>query len=88
MFCAPQPEVAESAQPAAAAPEPSPEIVSQLMSMGFSKNGSKRAALATGNSSAEASMEWVFAHMEVRSILDRSTLCHSSVLHAPSICIH
>eukprot|EP00976_Prorocentrum_cordatum_P064603 1177557-Prorocentrum_minimum.AAC.6 len=34
------------------------------MAMGFSENGSKRAALATGNSSAEASMEWVFAHME------------------------
>jgi ubiquitin carboxyl-terminal hydrolase 5/13 len=32
--------------------------------MGFSENGSKRAALATGNSSAEGAAEWVFAHME------------------------
>lgn len=43
---------------------PNPEIVRQLMAMGFSENGSKRAAVATKNSSAEASMEWVFAHME------------------------
>lgn len=38
-------------------------IVSQLMDMGFSENGSKRAAIATNNSSAQASMEWVFQHM-------------------------
>lgn len=43
---------------------PDPGIVSQLMAMGFSENGSKRAALATNNASAQASMEWVFAHME------------------------
>lgn len=43
---------------------PNPEIVTQLMAMGFSENGSKRAALATENASAEASMEWVLAHME------------------------
>lgn len=43
---------------------PDPEIVSQLVAMGFSENGSKRAAIATNNVSAEASMEWVFAHME------------------------
>ncbi len=68
-----QPEAEDPSAPegggavAAAAPtEPNPEIVAQLMSMGFSENGSKRAALATGNSSAEASMEWVFGHMEVR----------------------
>jgi len=34
------------------------------MSMGFSENGSKRAALATNNSDADAAMTWVFAHME------------------------
>lgn len=43
---------------------PNPEIVGELMAMGFSENGSKRAALATGNSSVEQSMEWVFAHLE------------------------
>lgn len=43
---------------------PDISIVNQLMSMGFSENGSKRAAIATNNCSAEASMEWVFQHME------------------------
>lgn len=43
---------------------PDSAIVNQLMSMGFSENGSKRAAVATNNCSAEASMEWVFQHME------------------------
>lgn len=31
--------------------------------MGFSENGSKRAALAVGNSSAEAATNWVMEHM-------------------------
>jgi ubiquitin carboxyl-terminal hydrolase 5/13 len=44
--------------------EPDMAIVSALMAMGFSENGSKRAALATNNASTEVSMEWVFAHME------------------------
>jgi len=52
---------------AAAAPAPAPVpddiIVAQLLSMGFDPNGCQRAALATGNSSAESAMEWVFAHM-------------------------
>lgn len=55
---------ATNSEPKASAFVPDAEIVSQLMGMGFSENGSKRAALATKNSSAEASMEWVFAHME------------------------
>ncbi|WIA38801.1 hypothetical protein OEZ86_002085 [Tetradesmus obliquus] len=53
-----------AAPAAAAAPEPDPAIVTQLVTMGFSGNGSKRAAVATGNSNAEVAMEWVFAHME------------------------
>ena len=32
--------------------------------MGFSENGSKRAAVATNNAGAEQSMEWVLGHME------------------------
>ena len=52
------------AAPIAAAPTPDDAIVAQLVSMGFSENGSKRAALAVSNSSAEAATEWVFAHME------------------------
>lgn len=43
---------------------PNEEIVNQLTMMGFSSNGSKRAALATHNTSAEAAMNWVFEHME------------------------
>ncbi|CEG38959.1 ubiquitin carboxyl-terminal [Plasmopara halstedii] len=39
-------------------------LVSQLVSMGFSENGCKRAAIATGNSNVEAAMEWIFNHME------------------------
>ena len=49
---------------AAAAPAlPDDAIVAQLVSMGFGENGSRRAALATGNS-AEAAMEWILGHME------------------------
>jgi len=39
-------------------------IVAQCVAMGFSENGCKRAALATNNTSAEAAMEWIFAHMQ------------------------
>ncbi|KAG7381586.1 Ubiquitin carboxyl-terminal hydrolase 13 [Phytophthora pseudosyringae] len=55
---------------ASAAPEPAvldavdEVLVAQLVSMGFSENGCKRAAMATGNSNAEAAMEWIFSHME------------------------
>jgi ubiquitin carboxyl-terminal hydrolase 5/13 len=44
--------------------QPDEGIVLQLMAMGFSENGSKKAALATGNADADAAMNWVFAHME------------------------
>lgn len=55
---------------------PDPAIVSQLVAMGFSENGSKRAAIATNNVSAEASMEWVFAHMEDPDFNDPPVLQH------------
>lgn len=42
---------------------PDGDIVKQLTAMGFSENGSKRAAIATNNSSAEVCMEWVLQHM-------------------------
>jgi len=48
----------------AASPQPDEAIVAQLVSMGFSENGARRAALAVSNSSPEAATEWVFAHME------------------------
>ncbi|OQS07310.1 ubiquitin carboxyl-terminal hydrolase [Thraustotheca clavata] len=49
---------------AADANQPDARLVSELMAMGFSENGCKRAVLATKNSSVEAAMEWVFAHMD------------------------
>ena len=57
------PAAAAAAAPAAAT-EPDEGILAQLISMGFSENGSKRAAIAVKNVSGEAAMEWVFAHME------------------------
>ena len=39
-------------------------IVAQLVAMGFSENGSKRAAIATSNAGAEIAMEWVLAHSD------------------------
>ena len=58
-------QTVSAAPPPAAAPlEPDPAIVTQLVSMGFSENGSRRAAGATRNAGAEPAMEWVFAHME------------------------
>ncbi len=54
-----------AAAPAAPAPlAPDEGIVASLVAMGFSENGSRRAAVATRNAGAEASMEWVLAHME------------------------
>jgi len=48
-----------------AAPDAADDIlVAQLVSMGFSENGCKRAAIATGNANAEVAMEWIFSHME------------------------
>lgn len=43
---------------------PDAVIVEQLMSMGFSENGCKRACLATQNSDIEAAMNWIFMHNE------------------------
>lgn len=42
---------------------PDETLVAQLVSMGFSEQGCKRAAIATSNAGVEAAMEWVFAHM-------------------------
>jgi len=60
----PTPAAATATAAAPAPLEPDEAVVAQLVSMGFSENGSKRAAVAVQNSNAEAAMEWVFAHME------------------------
>lgn len=37
-------------------------LLEQLVSMGFSVEGCKRALINTGNSDVEAAMNWVFEH--------------------------
>eukprot|EP00668_Euglena_longa_P000714 GGOE01000863.1.p1 GENE.GGOE01000863.1~~GGOE01000863.1.p1 ORF type:complete len:816 (+),score=202.42 GGOE01000863.1:65-2449(+) len=53
-----------------AAPQPDPTIVAMVMSMGFSQNAGKRAALATSNRSAEEAVNWVLSHMEDADLND------------------
>ncbi|KAJ7256532.1 ubiquitin carboxyl-terminal hydrolase 14 [Mycena haematopus] len=49
---------------AAAAPQFDAAAMAQLEGMGFPTIRCQKALLATGNSSAEVAMEWLFAHME------------------------
>jgi ubiquitin carboxyl-terminal hydrolase 5/13 len=44
------------------APAVDENSLAQLMDMGFSMNGSKRALMAVGGSDVEAAMNWVFEH--------------------------
>ncbi|KAL4854620.1 Ubiquitin carboxyl-terminal hydrolase 5 [Chlorella vulgaris] len=60
-----------TANPSAATPSTTPPpptadetIVGQLVSMGFTANASRRAALAVGNSNADAATAWACEHME------------------------
>lgn len=55
---------ASSSTSVSAVVTPDDALVAQLVSMGFSENGCKRAAIATGNADAETAMEWIFSHME------------------------
>ena len=62
-------------------------IVSQLMAMGFGRNGCVRAAKATLNAGVEQAAEWVFANMEdgkhtyMTHVLRRS----SATCHVPPV---
>jgi len=47
-----------------ALPQFNADAMQQLGGMGFSEIRCQKALLASGNSSAEAAMEWLFAHME------------------------
>lgn len=49
---------------AAAGPEVNEGLVAQLMETGFSRVRCVKALLATGNSTADAAMDWLIAHME------------------------
>ena len=55
------PEETNEAKPSFSANE---EAVQQLEGMGFPRNRCEKALHATGNSDANAAMEWLFAHME------------------------
>jgi ubiquitin carboxyl-terminal hydrolase 5/13 len=55
------PEEPESQTPAFVA---NAEAVAQLEGMGFPRNRCEKALHATGNSDANAAMEWLFGHME------------------------
>jgi len=57
------PEEEEGAGSAMAAqPEISEAALGQLMDMGFTMNGCKRALMAVGGSDTEAAMNWIFEH--------------------------
>ncbi len=69
-----QPEAPREAAAAAAQPVPDEAIVAQLVSMGFAQNGSKRAAIATGNTS-ECSRAFVRAvHALVLALMLRPSV--------------
>lgn len=55
----PLPEAVPAAQP-----EANPDIVAAVTGMGFTAEAAQRAALACGNSDAEAAVSWVLAHMD------------------------
>lgn len=57
-------EVELSNDTAPAVPEFSATAMAQLEGMGFPTVRCQKALLATGNSDAEAAMEWLFAHMD------------------------
>merc|ERR1719225_637018 len=59
------PDDEPAAQPAAAAQPFAPDeaVLSQLVDMGFSRNGCTRALFETKNSGVEAAMNWVMEHM-------------------------
>eukprot|EP00172_Hildenbrandia_rubra_P000119 Plantae.Rhodophyta-Hildenbrandia_rubra.ctg10527.p1 GENE.Plantae.Rhodophyta-Hildenbrandia_rubra.ctg10527~~Plantae.Rhodophyta-Hildenbrandia_rubra.ctg10527.p1 ORF type:complete len:392 (-),score=73.26 Plantae.Rhodophyta-Hildenbrandia_rubra.ctg10527:2425-3429(-) len=46
------------------APEIDPSVIQQIVAMGFSENGAKRAIVTTGNCGVESALQWVFSHSE------------------------
>ena len=57
---------------AAAEPTFDQAALDQLLAMGFPENRCKRAMMNTGNSGAEAAMNWLFEHMEDPGIYKHS----------------
>lgn len=58
----PEEEEGDATGAAGAQPEISEAALGQLMDMGFTMNGCKRALVAVGGSDAEAAMNWIFEH--------------------------
>jgi ubiquitin carboxyl-terminal hydrolase 5/13 len=63
---------------------PDETLVAQLISMGFSENGCKRAAIATSNGTAEAAMEWIFSHMEDPDFNDPLVVADENANRSPN----
>lgn len=74
----PDDEVATQSSSAPSGPVVSGDALSQLMDMGFSINGSKRALVAVGGNDVEAAMGWVFEHNV--SVLNER--CVERIVHA------
>ncbi|OBT82065.1 hypothetical protein VE02_08874 [Pseudogymnoascus sp. 03VT05] len=74
------PEDAASAQPSFTA---NPEALSNLEQMGFPAARCEKALHATGNTDANAAMEWLFAHMEDPDIDEPLVLATSAGPAAP-----
>lgn len=68
----------EEDKAAAPAFTPNEGALEQLMAMGFPHNRCEKALHATGNSDANAAMEWLFAHMEDAGIDDPLVLTTST----------
>lgn len=62
------PDVDEPAAAGSGLPEFDPTAMAQLSAMGFPEVRCQKALLATGNSDAEAAMNWLFAHMEDQGV--------------------
>jgi len=78
-------EQPRAAQAAAEPAAPNEEIVASLVLMGFSEIGSRKAALATGNTSTELSMEWVFAHMHEPDFNDPPVAAAATSAASPAV---
>ncbi|EPS31280.1 hypothetical protein PDE_06235 [Penicillium oxalicum 114-2] len=57
---------------------PNPEVMDQLLAMGFPSTRCEKALHATGNSDPEAAMNWLFAHMEDPDIDEPLVLAQTS----------
>lgn len=77
----PEDAASDTAKPSFAA---NPESMSSLQEMGFPPNRCERALHATGNSDANAAMEWLFAHMEDANI-DEPMIVESKTRSSPAV---